>query len=194
MYRRLTALAAGLSMLALAACGSDGDSTSEAAGTPTDAAPAASTAGASGVVTVAAIEGFGDVLVDAEGMPLYTADEEAEADGQALCVDSCTSFWVPLEPGDGAPPEVPGIGELDVAERPDGAMQVTADGRLLYTFAQDSPGDVTGDGFADDFGDEHLTWHVVRVGEAAAAPATPGVTSEEPSSNPADGGLYDYGG
>jgi predicted lipoprotein with Yx(FWY)xxD motif len=170
MYRRLTALAAGLAMLALAACGSDGDSTSEAA--------------------VAEIDGFGDVLVDAEGMPLYTSDEEA--DGQIRCVDSCTSFWVPLEATDSSPSDVPGIGALEVVERPDGTQQFATGGQALYTFAQDSPGNVTGDGFSDDFGDQHLTWHVVRVGAAGAV--TPSVTSDEASSDPADGGLYDYGG
>ncbi len=189
MYRRLASLAAGLSMLALAACGSDGDSTSEAAGTPTASAPTGSDASSTQAVTVAAIDGFGDVLVDAEGMPLYTADEEA--DGQIRCVDSCTSFWVPLEATDGAPSEVPGIGELEVVERPDGTEQVAAGGQALYTFDQDSPGDVTGDGFADDFGDQHLTWHVVRVGGAGAA--TPSVTSGDAGGDPADGGLYDYG-
>jgi hypothetical protein len=59
------------------------------------------------------------------------------------------------------------------------------------TFSEDSPGEVTGDRFADDFGDQHLTWHVVRVGEAAEA--TPSVSNDGSSTNPADGGLYDYG-
>ena len=136
---------------ALAACGSGGDSTDNASA-PT--------------VSVAEVDGIGDVLVDATGMALYSADEEA--DGQVRCTDACTSFCEPLTPGDTTPTGAPGVGELGVVERPDGTEQVTADGRLLYTFVQDSPGDVTGDGFADDFGDQHLTWHAVLATGSSA--------------------------
>jgi predicted lipoprotein with Yx(FWY)xxD motif len=202
MNRRFTALAAGLSLLALAACGSDDNSTSQAAANPTE--PAASSTVDTGTATtpstataqtvaVQEIDGFGPVLVDSTGMPLYAADEEA--DGQVRCVDSCTSFWMPLEPGDATMSDVPGVGTLDVIERPDGTEQATADGRPLYTFVQDSPGEVTGDGFSDDFGDQHLTWHVVRVESAAGASSsvTTDASGSAGSSDPDYGGIYDYG-
>jgi hypothetical protein len=48
-----------------------------------------------------------------------------------------------------------------MVRRPDGAKQVTANGKLLYTFSQDTPGKVTGNGFSDDFGGRHFTWNAV---------------------------------
>jgi hypothetical protein len=62
-------------------------------------------------------------------------------------------------------------------------MQVTAGGRPLYTFTQDSPGNVKGNGFTDDFNGQHLTWHAVTA-DGTAAGMTP-TTS---------GGVPAYGG
>src|SRR5262249_57752337 len=95
-----------------------------------------------------------------------------EADGSIKCVDGCTSFWKPLAPGSTAPTAAPGLASLAVIQRPDGTQQVTDDGKPLYTFSQDSPGKITGDGFSDDFGSQHLTWHAVRA-DNATAPAAP---------------------
>jgi predicted lipoprotein with Yx(FWY)xxD motif len=174
MKRRLILTATIAAAAALAACGSGDDDTTDDA----------SAAGSTQTVSVADVDGIGEVLVDSTGMALYTADEEA--DGQVRCVDACTSFWEPLAPGVGAPTADPSVAALGVIERPDGTQQVTADGRPLYTFVQDSPGNVTGDGFADDFGDQHLTWHAVRP-EGATSPG-------ESTSDPSDGGYPGYGG
>jgi predicted lipoprotein with Yx(FWY)xxD motif len=156
--RSLSFIAAAAA-LTLAACGSGDDDDSATA------APGPSAGGGADTVSVAAVEGIGDVLVDSSGQALYFADEEVAAGNEVLCTDEggCTSFWVPLEPGANAPTAGPGVPELGVIDRPDGSQQVTADGRLLYTFAQDSPGNVTGDGFEDDFGSQHLTWHAMRA-------------------------------
>ena len=48
-------------------------------------------------------------------------------------------------------------------KRPDGTSQVTFNGKLLYTFYEDSPGEVGGDGFDDAFGGMKFTWHVVHA-------------------------------
>ena len=174
MKRRLILTATIAATAALAACGSgDDDTTDDTSG-----------AGSTQTVAVADVDGIGEVLVDSTGMALYTADEEA--DGQVRCVDGCTSFWEPLAASDTVPTGPPGVGALDVIEQPDGTQQVTTDGRPLYTFVQDSPGSVTGDGFADDFGDQHLTWHAVRP----AGAASPG----ESTSDPSEGGYPGYGG
>ncbi len=152
---RSVSFAAVAAALALAACGSSDDDDTSSAST------AGSAAGSSNTVSVADVEGLGEILVDSSGQALYFADEEA--DGQVRCLDGCTSFWKPLEPGAGAPTGAAGVPDLGVIDRPDGAEQVTAGGRLLYTFSEDSPGDVKGDGFEDDFGSQHLTWHAVRA-------------------------------
>ncbi len=103
------------------------------------------------------------MLVDSAGKALYESDEEA--DGSVVCTDACTEFWEPLTIDSGAPTgDV--SGELGVTERPDGTRQVTLDGRRLYTFVQDGPGQVTGDGFSDAFDGQQFTWHVVSAGGA----------------------------
>jgi predicted lipoprotein with Yx(FWY)xxD motif len=172
--------------LALAACGSgsDGGDESTAAGAPTDS---------SQTVSVASVDGLGEVLVDRSGMALYTADEEA--DGSVLCVDACEAFWSPLEAGDGTPTGPSEGPDLGVVERPDGTQQVTADGRPLYTFAEDSPGEATGDGFSDDFGDQHFTWHAALADGATASGGTGGTTdttTTDEGSEGGSGGGFDY--
>jgi predicted lipoprotein with Yx(FWY)xxD motif len=151
-----TAIGAALAALALtfAACGGD------------DEQPAG-TAAADASVSVEPVDGVGSVLVDRAGKALYTADQEQ--DGTIRCVGACVSIWLPLE-ASGTPSgsdDVPG--ELGTVKRPDGATQVTYDGRPLYRFAEDSePGQVTGDGLSDDFGGTTFTWHAVTTQGASS--------------------------
>jgi predicted lipoprotein with Yx(FWY)xxD motif len=113
------------------------------------------------------LPGVGNVLVDSSGKALYTPDQERG--GKIICGGACTAFWKPLKAATGTPPRVPDAGTLGVVKRPDGSRQVTANGRPLYTFSEDSPGKVTGDGFADDFAGHHFTWHVVHAGGKTGA-------------------------
>jgi predicted lipoprotein with Yx(FWY)xxD motif len=134
--------------LALAACGGGDDEQ------PAGAAAADAT------VSVEDIDGVGSVLVDRSGRALYTADQES--DGTIRCRGGCAAVWLPLE-ASGTPTGSDDVsGELGTVERPDGAMQVTYDGKPLYRFAEDTePGVVTGDGLSDDFGGTTFTWHAV---------------------------------
>jgi predicted lipoprotein with Yx(FWY)xxD motif len=185
--KSLTFVAAAAA-LTLAACGGSDDDDSA------NAAPNTTAGGSTATVSVADVEGIGNVLVDSSGLPLYAADEEVAAGNEALCTDdSCTAFWVPLEAGAAAPTGAPGVPELGVADRPDGTKQVTADGERLYTFAQDSAGNVTGDGFEDDFAGQHLTWHVVRTDGSGGMTTTPAGSSTGGTTGGGDSG-YDYGG
>jgi predicted lipoprotein with Yx(FWY)xxD motif len=146
------AIAAAAAVTAIAAySGGGGESSSSSA-------PAASTA----TVSTQEIGNEGAVLVDREGRALYASDQENAA-GMVLCTDACTSFWEPLTVENGAPTGSSVPGELGVVARPDGARQVTLDGMLLYTFAEDQPDEVTGDGFEDAFDGQTLTWHVVHA-------------------------------
>jgi predicted lipoprotein with Yx(FWY)xxD motif len=147
---RLLVCAAVAASLTLAACGE--------ATTTTDGGAAAS----SRTVGVKHVDGMGDVLVDSSGLALYTPDQEA--DGKIRCTGGCTSFWVPLDAGSAMPTAADGAGKLGVVKRPDGARQVTLAGKPLYTFSEDAPGKITGDGFRDDFGGTQFTWHVVLAG------------------------------
>ncbi|HTE63359.1 MAG TPA: hypothetical protein VK631_23590 [Solirubrobacteraceae bacterium] len=153
--------------LALGACGNDTEQ------------PAATAGGKAPTVSVKDVDGVGSVLVDQDGAALYTAD--VEADGTIHCTAGCLSIWVPLAAPAGAPTAADGVGgKLDTVKRPDGSMQVTHDGKPLYTFAEDTqPGQVTGDGLKDTFDGQSFTWHAV--------------TSQGTSSGTSGGGARDYG-
>jgi predicted lipoprotein with Yx(FWY)xxD motif len=176
---RLTAPATALAAaLAIGACGGGGGDSGGSAAAP------------SGAKTVATSEipGVGRVLVDGSGKPVYTSDQEES--GKIVCdTSACTTFWKPVEAGKRMPAGDSGTGKLGVVKRPDGTSQVTAGGRPLYTFTEDSPGKSTGDGFSDDFDGRHFTWHVVRAG---GKPST-GSGGEDSSKGLPDGN-YGSGG
>jgi predicted lipoprotein with Yx(FWY)xxD motif len=171
--RRLTATGAvgtALLLLVLAGCGgdsSDEDSSATAAGSsPT-------------TVSVEAVDGVGDVLVDSDGAALYTADQEA--DGRVLCTRSCADTWIPLTLSGSRDPSGPDevSDELGVAERPDGERQLTFGGQPLYRFADDSmAGVVTGDGLSDTFDGRLFSWQV------ATADGAPGGGERQPTLGP----------
>jgi predicted lipoprotein with Yx(FWY)xxD motif len=156
MKRFMIALAAVVAVLALAACGGAGNDSS-------DSSPAARS-GETATVSVEELGDSGRVLVDSAGNALYAADEEA--DSSVVCADACTSFWIPLTIEGGAPSGDSLPSELGVVERGDGTSQVTFDGKRLYTFVEDKPGEVTGDGFSDAFDGQQFTWHVVSVDDS----------------------------
>jgi predicted lipoprotein with Yx(FWY)xxD motif len=164
----LTLVATGA--LALTACGaSDGGSSSATA------APAAATA-STNTVSIAASTGIGKILVDSSGRTLYTPDEEAA--GAVVCLETCTTVWVPLEAGATTPTAAAGVPALAAIDRSDGTKQVTVGGRPLYTFSKEAPGQVTGQNIADDFGSQHLTWHVILSdGTLSSTPAPINPTS-----------------
>jgi predicted lipoprotein with Yx(FWY)xxD motif len=153
---RLTAPAMAIAAaLAIGACGGGADSSSSTG--------SASTPSGDQMVATSEISGVGRVLVDQSGKPIYTSDQEQT--GKIVCASSaCTTFWKPVEASGQKPAGDGDTGKLGVVKRPDGTQQVTANGRPLYTFAEDSPGKSTGDGFTDDFDGRHFTWHVVLAG------------------------------
>jgi predicted lipoprotein with Yx(FWY)xxD motif len=150
--------------LVLTACGGGGDG---AAGTDAGAAAADAT------VTSKDVDGVGRVLVDPTGQALYAADQES--DGTIVCLAACTSIWRPLAAGAATPSGTDGVGTLGVVTRPDGSKQVTVAGRPLYTFTQEGPGQVTGNGVADAFGSQSFLWHAILAGGTSAG-ATGGST------------------
>ncbi len=93
---------------------------------------------------------LGPVLTDANGMTLYTFDQDEG--GVSACYDQCATNWPPLLASEGAAAE----GEFGLVERTDGAMQWTYNGMPLYLWINDqAPGDVTGDGVND-------VWHAAK--------------------------------
>ena len=156
---RLTvASIAAAGLLGLAACGSsNGDAT---------AATASSTSDTVSTQTISGTE----VLVDSSGAALYSPDQESN--GKILCTNECESIWMPLV-ASGQPTASSDLGDkVATVKRPDGSQQVTFDGAPLYTFTQEGPGQVTGDGLADSFGSQDFTWHVMTPSGASSGGAT----------------------
>jgi predicted lipoprotein with Yx(FWY)xxD motif len=165
------ALAIGAAAVLLVACGGgedgdDGDATASGSG--------------SGIVSIKSVDGT-DVLVDAEGRTLYSA--EVEQDGRIRCTGACESFWDPVEAS--ASEAKSASADLDLRlgaiERPGGDRQLTLEGRPLYTFTEEGAGELDGDGFVDDFEGTHFEW------EAAA---TDGGSGSAGSDAPSDSSPY----
>jgi predicted lipoprotein with Yx(FWY)xxD motif len=141
-------LAAVAVSLGLAACG--GSSGGGSAPSP------AST------VALKSVDGVGTLLVDSSGKALYASDLEAR--GKVMCTGPCESFWKPLLVSSGSPTAASGVGKLSVIKRPDGGRQVAIGRKPLYTFVDDSAGQIKGIGFKDAFGGRHFTWNAVLAG------------------------------
>jgi predicted lipoprotein with Yx(FWY)xxD motif len=182
--RTLIALAAALALaVALAACGDDDSSSS-------DNSTTAASSSAADTVSVQSVSGAGDVLVDAQGMVLYTNDQDTSS--KIACTGECTAIWIPLTlPAGSSSPTGPADVEskLDVVMNPDGDQQVTLNGMPLYTFTQDSAGEATGNGVTDSFGGTSFTWSAAGANGSSGGGA--GQTSTTTSSS-SSGGDYGY--
>ncbi len=90
------------------------------------------------------------VLVDANGMTLYTFDKDEP--GKSNCYDKCAVNWPPLMADAGAKAE----GDYTLVARDGGGQQWAYDGKPLYYWKDDlKAGDMTGDGVGG-------VWHVVK--------------------------------
>jgi predicted lipoprotein with Yx(FWY)xxD motif len=141
--------------ISLAACGGGGGSGATAAG--------GMPGGGQQTVSAKQIGGAGTVLVDSTGQALYASNVE-NASGKVMCTGPCNSFWEPLTVKGNVQQGSTAGGKLAVIKRPDGSHQLTFNGKLLYSFTEDGPDQVTGDGFHDAFDGQQFTWHVVTVG------------------------------
>ena len=143
-------------VVAIAGCGSDDEQ---------DTGAAAASAGA---VSVKSVDGT-DVLVDREGRTLYSAAVEKD---DILCTGGCVSFWAPVL-GSESDAESAGV-DLGTVERPDGDSQLTFEGLPLYTFTEEGAGQLTGDGFTDEFEGTTFVWEAARSAGGDAPDRSPG--------------------
>lgn len=101
---------------------------------------------AGGAVKVAPIDSV-NVLTDANGMTLYTFDNDTA--GTSNCYDQCATNWPPLLADADAMAE----GDFTIVERTDNTKQWAYKDMPLYLWVKDtSPGETTGDGVND-------VWH-----------------------------------
>lgn len=165
----------GVAALGLAACGGDDDGGGSG---PTSSGGGTASAGG---VSVQSIDGT-DVLADSNGQALYSPDEEQR--GKVLCTGSCTSIWdpVPASEGAGAPSDL-NLGEV---KRPDGGKQLTYKGAPLYTFTEEGPGKLDGDGVTDSFDGNSFTWHAATTSSGGSG------SSDAAGSGGSSGGGYGY--
>lgn len=95
---------------------------------------------------------MGKILVDEKKMTLYIFDKDEM--NKSNCYDKCAVNWPPFM----AAADAMADGEWTVVERTDGSKQWAHKGKPLYLWIQDkAPGDVTGEGKADN------TWHVAHA-------------------------------
>jgi predicted lipoprotein with Yx(FWY)xxD motif len=164
-------VAVGLAALALAACGNSNDDN----GTAT----AANASTRSGLVSVKDVDGT-DVLANAQGKTLYTAD--VEKSGQIMCTGSCTSIWKPAMAT--AKQAQSASSQLDVklatVKRADGGQQLTFKGVPLYSFTQEGAGELDGNGVADDFNGTHFVWSAATTGSSSASSSMSAPSSSSP--------------
>lgn len=202
MKALVPALAASLTLAACGSSSSTSGSSSQAAATPAAATTSASSEGAAVVKSAANSTLGATVLVNAQGMTLYSLS--GEHNGKFICTSSaCLQVWHPLSAATGTPSG--SVGSLGTVKRSDGTVQVTYKGMPLYTFAQDqSPGEAKGQGIKDVG-----TWTAVTVGSAsngssapagapASTPAEPAAPAEPaestpPASSGSGGGGSSYG-
>lgn len=122
-----------------------------------------------GAVVVKRVGSLGPILVSAKGLALYTNSQDRN--GMLVCNGACLSFWKPLSASKA--PAVSSLpGKFALVKRGGGSEQVTYQGKPLYTFAPDRPGQVNGNDAHDAFGGHQFTWHVVRAGKATGSRST----------------------
>jgi predicted lipoprotein with Yx(FWY)xxD motif len=163
------AFAVGAAALVLAACGGGDDDDN-------GSATAADSGARSSLLSVENVDGT-NVLADAEGRTLYTADVE---NGQIRCTGACTSFWEPVEASADEAESASADLDLDlgVVDRPDGSRQLTFKGLPLYSFTEEGPGQLDGDGFVDDFDGTRFEWAAATTGGGSGSTGSePGYSS-----------------
>lgn len=186
-YPVILAITAVAAVVGLAACGGDDSSDSS-----TNAAADTTAAGGGGdTVSTQSISGTGTVLVDSTGMALYTNDMDKGS--TIACTGECVTEWIPLTAAQGEPSSSDSAvqSKLGTVKTADGTSQVTFGGLPLYTFVDDSPGNVTGNGEMDSFGGTDFTWTVATTGGSGAASgsaAAPTTTSGSSSGAGSSGG------
>ncbi|GED11549.1 COG4315 family predicted lipoprotein [Cellulosimicrobium cellulans] len=138
-----------------------GTASDDATGDGTGSAPALGTADSS----------LGTIVVDGQEMTVYYYDKDTKGSGTSACEGECAAAW-PAVHAASAEPDVEGVtAEVGTITGVDGELQVTVDGRPVYTYAADTgPGDVTGQGV-------NGVWHVVAPDGTEVMDAAPAAGS-----------------
>jgi predicted lipoprotein with Yx(FWY)xxD motif len=172
----LAAAIAGFAIASASGTGSSSPASSSAGGSSIAPGGPASTAT---VQTVTAnVQGTTEtILVDRHGLPLYTYEPDTTTTSHVT--GQLAALWPPVL---SAAPTASGLtGHLSSVKTTNGE-QVAYNGHFLYTFLQDSPGHVTGQGVQNFF--------VATPGLTAAASNAEKATPSESGNGSSDG--YGY--
>ena len=164
---------AATALLTLSACGTGSSSST--------AQPASGNGGGASSALTVSQTSLGKVLVDPQGMTLYTLS--ADGHDHSTCTTQCLQFWPAASPAKG--------GALSVATgrttTPDGTAIATVAGHPVYTFSQDQqPGDVNGEGVTEFGG----TWYAVSPSGQPVTGASKAPSSGSTSSSTSRGYSY----
>jgi predicted lipoprotein with Yx(FWY)xxD motif len=90
---------------------------------------------------------LGALLVDGDGMALYSLANDLPGGNVSACIDDCAERWPPFfVPEIEVPPEL-NVTDFNGIPREDGSFQTTYKGMPLYRYFEDKvPGDVLGHG------------------------------------------------
>lgn len=98
------------------------------------------------------VKTVGGMLVDANGMTLYTFDKDTAGSGKSVCNGPCATLWPPVMANADDKPE----GDMSVVTRDDGGKQWAYKGKPVYLYKADmKAGDATGDNFKN-------VWHIIK--------------------------------
>ncbi len=123
-----------------------------------------------------AVTNKGTILENSSGMALYTLGGKRNELYRRV-----SQAWPPLTVPAGTTPKAgPGVTGTLATTKPAGALQVTYNGKALYTFLSDSAGQVTGDGVAG--------FTVAKVAAASGSGASSNTTP--PTTKASSGGGY----
>jgi predicted lipoprotein with Yx(FWY)xxD motif len=114
---------------------------------------------------------LGKYLAEPNGQPLYTYNDDHN--GKSTCTGACLATW-PAYQDKGSTTGLP-AGVSTIRRTDNGQVQYTYNGMPLYTFVNDSHGQVTGNGV------ENFT--IAKPAAAAAPASNDGDTSNNSSSN-----------
>jgi predicted lipoprotein with Yx(FWY)xxD motif len=124
-----------------------GAATSAAPGTSATTSTAVPGSGATVKTAMARVGGVVEViLVNDKGLPLYTY--KADTTTQSMVTCELAALWPPLV---ASAPTDTGLNGVLAAVHTSNGQQVAYNGHFLYTFAEDSPGQVTGEGVQNFF-------------------------------------------
>lgn len=136
----LTVASAAAVLIVCGGGGREAPGAASAAVTRTAPAPRAAAARRGTMIKAVSSE-FGTILADRRGQAVYVFDKETTSKPE--CYGKCAKAWPPVL-SEGRP--VAGRGAsarlLDTTRRRDGKRQVTVDGKPLYYYVHDSPGQV----------------------------------------------------